>query len=126
MLVMLKRGPAILHFSTLGTHHFSRSILQVISDREAVATSSQLLLPPEMITLKLGVKLKSVELTLSKDAGAAYEVVSALCLFAANNLQLSLTQYANEAMVVEFQLGDVNLTDCREESQKAISKIIRG
>ena len=85
-------------------------------------------LPLDVVTLKLGVRLKTVQLTLCrnvKDKGEEDESVSTLCIFSAEHLSLVVTQYVNEAMSVKFDLGDVNLVDRREESKSGINKIIR-
>ena len=80
-------------------------------------------------------RLKSVQLTLSKDANACNESkkkissdddITALCHFSANDLAIELTQFVNEAMLMDFRLGDVVLIDRREQSQGGINKIIRG
>ena len=84
------------------------------------------------MTLALGLKLKSLQLTLSKDANAlkiektSFDEITTLCHFSANELSLGLTQYANESMSVEFRLGDLKLEDRRDQSVDGINKIIRG
>ena len=97
---------------------------------DVVANSTNASLPKDFVTLKLGVRLKTLQLTLCKNVGIKEkgeedESVSTLCQFSAEHMCLVMTGFANEAMTLKFDLGDVNLVDRREESKSGINKIIR-
>ena len=99
-------------------------------DEAAVLDAASSLLPADLVHLKLGLKLKSVELCLVKvvsgagGGGGDEDRITTLCHFSANNFALGLSQYGNGAMLVDFTLGDVNLVDARPESKTGINKII--